>query len=72
MALSVAARPWRGSPVCRSLQDHLQVARAIQAGDEDGAAKAMLLHVPAGTTGFSEFLATVPMNFFEADNGADA
>jgi DNA-binding GntR family transcriptional regulator len=58
--------------ISRSLHDHLQVARAIQSGDEEGAAKAMLLHVPAGTTGFSEFLATVPMNFFDADNGADA
>ncbi|MGE0313771.1 MAG: GntR family transcriptional regulator [Lautropia sp.] len=51
----------------RSLQEHLKVARAIQAGDEALAAREMLLHVPAGTTGFSEFLATVPMSFFEAD-----
>jgi DNA-binding FadR family transcriptional regulator len=48
------------------------VARAIQAGDEEAAAKAMLMHVPAGTTGFSEFLATVPMNFFEAEPGAES
>lgn len=59
------------SQISKSLNDHLQIARAIQAGDEEAAAKAMLLHVPAGTTGFSEFLATVPMNFFEAEPGAD-
>ncbi|MBL8303894.1 MAG: GntR family transcriptional regulator [Ideonella sp.] len=53
--------------IARSLQDHLRIARAIQAGDEGVAAQAMQLHVPAGSTGFSEFLATVPMNFFEAD-----
>lgn len=53
--------------IAKSLQDHLKIARAIQAGDEAGAAQAMLLHVPAGSTGFSEFLAMVPMAFFEAD-----
>ena len=31
-----------------------------------------LSKVPAGTTGFSEFLAKVPMSFFETDPGADA
>ena len=60
------------SQIAKSLQDHLHIARAIQAGDEEAAAKAMLLHVPAGTTGFSEFLATVPMNFFETEPGAEA
>jgi len=55
-----------------SLEDHRKIARAIQAGDEALAAEVMLLHVPAGTTGFSEFLAKVPMSFFENDNGADA
>ncbi len=58
--------------VNKSLQDHLKIARAIQAGDELQATQAMLLHVPAGSTGFSEFLATVPMNFFEADGGESA
>jgi DNA-binding GntR family transcriptional regulator len=53
----------------QSLQEHLKVARAIQAGDEALAAQAMLQHVPAGSTGFSEFLAKVPMSFFEADSG---
>ena len=59
------------SQIAKSLQDHLHVARAIQTGDEDAAYRAMLLHVPAGGSGFSEFLATVPMNFFEAEPGAE-
>ena len=45
----------------QSLQDHRKIARAIQDGDEAAAAHAMLLHVPSGSTGFSEFLARVPM-----------
>lgn len=57
--------------IAKSLQDHLKIARAIQAGDEAGAAQAMQLHVPVGSTGFSEFLATVPMHFFEADTAGD-
>jgi len=55
--------------ILRSLQEHVEIARAIQAGDEARAAEAMLRHVPAGTTGFSEFLAAVPRHFF--DTGAD-
>lgn len=58
--------------IAKSLQDHLKIARAIQSGDEAAAAQAMQLHVPVGSTGFSEFLATVPMNFFEADANGDA
>lgn len=53
----------------KSLQEHLKIARAIQSGDEALAAQMMLAHVPAGTTGFSEFLATVPMSFFDAEPG---
>ncbi len=53
----------------KSLQDHLKIARAIQAGDEALATQAMLLHVPAGSTGFSEFLAAVPTNFFDTESG---
>lgn len=53
------------SQISKSLQDHLKVARAIQDGDEALAAQAMLLHVPAGSTGFSEFLARMPMSFFD-------
>lgn len=56
----------------KSYEDHLAIARAIQAGDEAGAAQAMMRHVPAGSTGFSEFLATVPMSFFESDGAGDA
>jgi DNA-binding GntR family transcriptional regulator len=58
--------------IATSLEDHRRIAQAIQAGDETLAARTMLLHVPAGTTGFSEFLAKVPPNFFEADAGSDA
>jgi len=56
--------------ISKSLQDHLRVARAVQEGDEALAAQAMLLHVPSGSTGFSEFLARMPMSFFESE-GAD-
>lgn len=54
--------------IAKSLQDHLKVARAIQAGDEAASAQAMLQHVPVGGSGFSEFLATVPMHFFESES----
>jgi DNA-binding GntR family transcriptional regulator len=57
--------------ITRSIEDHRKIARAIQAGDEALAAETMLLHVPAGTTGFSEFLAKVPMSFFEVEPGTD-
>lgn len=53
--------------ISKSLKEHLQVARAIQDGDELLAAQAMLLHVPSGSSGFSEFLARMPMSFFESD-----
>lgn len=49
----------------KSLDDHIAITQAINAGDEEAAARAMLLHVPAGSSGFSEFLATVPPSFFE-------
>ncbi len=58
--------------IAASLADHRKIAQAIQAGDEALAAETMLLHVPAGTTGFSEFLAKVPMSFFESESGPDA
>jgi DNA-binding GntR family transcriptional regulator len=54
--------------IARSLKEHFEIARAIQAGNEAKASEAMLRHVPAGTTGFSEFLAAVPRHFF--DTGA--
>lgn len=54
--------------IARSLTEHFEIARAIQSGNEAKASEAMLRHVPAGTTGFSEFLAAVPRHFF--DSGA--
>jgi DNA-binding GntR family transcriptional regulator len=54
--------------IAASLEGHRRIAQAIKSGDEAAAAEAMLLHVPAGTTGFSEFLAKVPMSFFEAES----
>ncbi|MEY2619362.1 MAG: hypothetical protein RL522_2364 [Pseudomonadota bacterium] len=53
----------------QSLQDHRKIARAIQEGDEAAAFQQMLLHVPSGSTGFSEFLARIPMHLFEAEPG---
>lgn len=53
--------------ISRSLHDHLKIARAIQEGDEAAAGQAMLLHVPAGSSGFSEFLATIPKGFLEPE-----
>ena len=67
-ALLLPERVHRQAELARSLQDHLRIARAVQSGDEAAAAEAMQLHVPAGSTGFSEFLATVPASFFEHDN----
>ena len=59
--------PITKTQISKSLKEHLQVARAIQDGDEPLAAQAMLLHVPSGSSGFSEFLARMPMSFFESD-----
>jgi DNA-binding GntR family transcriptional regulator len=53
--------------ISKSLQEHLKVARAIQEGDEVLAAQCMALHVPSGSSGFSEFLARLPDSFFESD-----
>ncbi|AOZ03290.1 GntR family transcriptional regulator [Cupriavidus sp. USMAHM13] len=55
--------------IMHSLQDHERIAQAIVSGDEGHAADAMTLHVPAGTTGFAEFLAMVPPHFFETETG---
>lgn len=54
----------------QSLQDHRKVARAIQEGDEAAAAREMLMHVPSGSTGFSEFLARIPSHLFESESEA--
>ena len=53
--------------ISKSLQEHLKIARAIQEGDETLTTQYMLLHVPTGSTGFSEFLARMPAHFFEHD-----
>ncbi|MDR3455145.1 MAG: GntR family transcriptional regulator [Rhodoferax sp.] len=53
--------------IIKSQEDHVLIAQAIMAGDELGAVEAMLQHLPSGTTGFSEYLAKVPMHFFGAD-----
>jgi len=53
----------------KSMQDHLKVARAIQEGDELAATQQMMLHVPSGSTGFSEFLARMPMSLFDTEAG---
>jgi DNA-binding GntR family transcriptional regulator len=55
------------SQIRQSLQDHGHIARAIQDGDEVLAVQAMLLHVPSGSTGLSEFLARMPEGFFDHD-----
>lgn len=54
--------------ISRSLQEHQKIARAIQDGNESAAAQLMLLHVPSGSTGFSEFLARMPMSLFDPDS----
>ncbi len=51
----------------KSYDDHVAIAAAIRDGDEERAALAMRLHVPAGSVGFSEFLASVPASFFDAE-----
>lgn len=60
------AHEHRSSERIRKSQiEHEKIAVAILAGDEVGAAEAMLSHLPSGTSGFSEFLAKVPSHFFD-------
>jgi len=54
--------------ITRSLLEHQKIARAIQDGDENAAAQLTLLHVPSGSSGFSEFLARMPMNLFDTES----
>jgi DNA-binding GntR family transcriptional regulator len=53
--------------ISNSFKEHVQIAQAIQDGDEEHATQAMLLHTPSGSTGFSEFLARVPLHLFETE-----
>lgn len=53
-----------------SYADHVQIEKAIQAGDEMAAAQAAKRHVPYGNSGFSEFLALVPTEFIGEDEDA--
>lgn len=50
-----------------SYADHVQIEKAIQAGDEMAAAQASKRHVPYGNSGFSEFLALVPTEYIGED-----
>lgn len=53
-----------------SYADHVQIEKAIQAGDEMAAAQASKRHVPYGNSGFSEFLALVPTEYIGEDEDA--
>ncbi len=53
----------------KALQDHQKLADAILHGDEIAAHDAMLQHAPVGTTGFSEFLSTLPASYLESEVG---
>lgn len=52
-----------------SYADHLAIVRAIEAGDEVAIAQAIRKHVPFGNSGFAEFLALVPPEYFGDDGG---
>lgn len=52
----------------RSLEDHAAIVKAISSGDERRAMEAMQKHLPAGSSGFSEFLAKVPMHYFDNES----
>ncbi|MCC4114951.1 GntR family transcriptional regulator [Aromatoleum toluclasticum] len=49
----------------RSVAAHEKIAQAILAGDEALAYRLMLEHVPAGGSGFSEFLSALPASLLE-------
>lgn len=53
------------SQIEKSIESHKRIVQAILAGDEGLAYQLMLEHVPAGATGFSEFLSALPSDFFE-------
>ncbi|MGU7784787.1 GntR family transcriptional regulator [Burkholderia sp. PU8-34] len=48
----------------RVIADHQKLAQALLSGDEATAEAVMAEHSPGGDAGFSEFLATLPAEFF--------
>ncbi|WP_269505632.1 GntR family transcriptional regulator [Burkholderia sp. IMCC1007] len=48
----------------KAIADHQRLAQALLSGDEAAAAAAMAEHSPGGDSGFSEFLATLPPEYF--------
>lgn len=66
-------RRYRGKPrfTLRQMQDsfadHQEILRAIESGDEAATARAIRKHVPFGHSGFAEFLALVPPDYFGED-----
>lgn len=55
----------------RALEEHQRLVDALLRGDEEAAHAAMLGHAPVGTTGFSEFLATIPPHYLENESPSD-
>ena len=51
--------------IIESLEGHRRIMAAVLAADPAAAYTAMLDHVPIGTTGFSEFLSTLPPGVLE-------
>lgn len=52
-----------------SAADHKLICDAILAGDEEKAERAMLAHVMIGSSGFAEFISTLPAHLFTAPAG---
>lgn len=50
-----------------SLAEHRQVVTAIEAGDEEGARQAMLLHISVGGKGFAELVSSLDPGLFARD-----
>ena len=50
-----------------SFADHQAIVLAIESGDESAIAAAIRKHVPFGNSGFAEFLALVPPEYFGDD-----
>jgi DNA-binding GntR family transcriptional regulator len=48
----------------KAIADHQKLAQALLSGDEAAAEVAMAEHSPGGDVGFSEFLATLPPEYF--------